>query len=71
MADCHIETHVEADWRQQAGRWRASVIHTASGRVLYITWPYASQRAAIERARRWRAEEYRRAEMGTDERTLF
>jgi len=62
MADCHVETHLERAWRQRAGYWRASVIHTASGRVLYVTWPYSRERTAIERARQWIREEYRRNE---------
>lgn len=62
MADCHVETHIERPKRKKRGLWRASVIHTASGRQLYETWPYAVEGSAIERARQWIREEYRRNE---------
>lgn len=63
MPDCHVETYVERWWRQASMAWRARVILTASGRVLYETWPYRSETSAIDRARRWILEERRRVEL--------
>lgn len=60
--DCHIETFMERAWRARAEHYRASVIHTASGRVLHVTWPYRSEHAARQRAGRWIREQYRQAE---------
>lgn len=60
MADCHVETYRDA---LQAGMHRAYVIHTATGRVLYTTWPYRSESSAEARARRWLREEYLRIEI--------
>jgi hypothetical protein len=62
MPDCHVETYIELAWRSKPGMYRASVIHTTSGRVLYVTWPYVSEQSAIDRARRWIAEEYAKTE---------
>jgi hypothetical protein len=56
VPDTHVESYLDA------GRWRACAIHTGTGRVLYITWPYGNEQRAIERARRWLREEYRRCE---------
>lgn len=56
--DCHIETHIEAGTLKH----RASVVHTETRRVLYVTWPYASEQAAMARARRWMALEYARSQ---------
>ncbi|HUX01939.1 MAG TPA: hypothetical protein VMY35_13265 [Phycisphaerae bacterium] len=69
MADCHIETFLEQGWRRAAGMYRAQAVHTATGRVLYVTWPYASKQSAIDRARRWLRQEYARAE--GEDMTLF
>jgi len=53
---------MERAWRQKAGSWRAEVVHTATGRVLYVTWPYSSEGSARDRAQRWMREEYEKAE---------
>jgi hypothetical protein len=59
MPDCQIDTY-----REGSGGLvhRAIVVHTATGRTLYTTWPYGSEASAIGRARRWLAEEYQRVE---------
>jgi hypothetical protein len=59
VPDCHVETYRDA---RQDGLWRAYAVHTASGRVLYVTWPYADEQSASARAGRWLREEYGRAE---------
>lgn len=60
MSDCHVDTYAVDGI--DAEHWRAVVIHTPSGRQIYVTWPYRSERAAINRARRWIREEYGKAE---------
>lgn len=65
MADCHVESHIERGGRTvAAGMWRATVVHTASGRVLYETWPYGRERTALDRARRWLRQEYQKHDAG-------
>lgn len=64
MEGCHVETYLERSHRQAAGQWRAVVVHTASGRALYETWPYGRERTAIDRARRWLRQEYRKRDAG-------
>ena len=59
MGDCYVDSYAEA------GKYRAVVIQTATGRQLYVTWPYAGEQAAIARARRWIREERQRAEAVT------
>lgn len=59
--DCHVETYRDGAERTY-GMHRAQVVHTATGRVLYVTWPYASEASAIDRARRWIQEEYDKVE---------
>lgn len=58
--DCHIETFMERAWRKYAGCWRASVVLTETGQVLYVTWPYNSAADARDRARRWIRDEAQR-----------
>lgn len=55
---------MERAWRAHAGRYRAIVVHTASGGTLYVTWPYASEQAARDRARRWLHDEYDKRDGG-------
>lgn len=57
----HIETYIERAWRKYAEHWRAQVIDTATGRVLYTTWPYAHGRDAVAAAKRWMRDERQRA----------
>lgn len=59
--DCHVETYRDGADRSY-GMYRAQAVHTATGRVLYVTWPYSSEASAIDRARRWIREEYEKAE---------
>ncbi len=59
MTDFHVISYAERAWRNHAGTYRAAVVRDSDGVVLYETWPYASEHAAIERARRWMAEEDR------------
>jgi len=61
MADCHVETYRDGADRT-CGMCRAQAVHTATGRVLYTTWPYSSEASAIDRARRWLREEYDKVE---------
>jgi hypothetical protein len=72
MPDCHVETYTD---KASLFRHRAVVIHTESGRKLYTTWPYQDESKAVDRARRWMNEEYRRADaVGSGllcQRTLF
>ena len=51
--DCHIDTWIDKNHRQ-----RAAVIHTASGKRVYTTWPYAAEASAVYRAWRWLRDEY-------------
>lgn len=60
--DCHVESYIERSWRKHTGCWRAVVIHTDSGRVLYTTWPYAHEAKALDAARDWMAMEYLKAQ---------
>jgi hypothetical protein len=70
MVDCHVETyrdgsdHTYGMYRAHYtyGTWRAQAVHTATGRVLYTTWPYSSEASAMDRARRWLREEYEKVE---------
>ena len=55
MSDCHVETYVDAD---ADGMHRAAVVHTATGRTVYVTWPYRSEKSAVYRAWRWLRDEY-------------
>lgn len=59
--DCHVDSYKEA---RPTGEkpFRGQVVHTATGAVLFTTWPYASERSAVDRARRWLREEYKRNE---------
>lgn len=61
MMDCYIDTYIERAWRQYVGHYRAQVIYTKTGSIIYQTWPYRSEHAARSRARRWLREEYKRA----------
>ena len=63
MSDCHVVTFMERAFRAGLGTcyYRGSAVHTASGRVLYVTWPYASQASAAARAARWIQAEHERA----------
>jgi len=59
--DCHVETYRD---NGLFGKHRECAIHTASGRTLYVTWPYASEDSARQRARRWLREEYEKNDVG-------
>ena len=49
MTDFHVISYAERAWRNHAGTYRAAVVRDSDGVVLYETWPYASEHAAIER----------------------
>lgn len=61
--DCHVDSFAE----EMAGgglKYRACAVHTATGGVLYTTWPYTRQQSAVARARRWLREEYQKLDGG-------
>ena len=66
--DWHIETYRAYGL---VGKVRAVVIETATGRQLYVTWPYASEAAAVERAEGWVRQEGARRRQMAAERGLF
>jgi hypothetical protein len=59
MDDCHVETYSAA---ADPAKTRAQAVHTATGAVLYTTWPYTRPQSAIDRANRWLAQQYRKAD---------
>ena len=65
--DFQIETFLERAWRQQAGCWRAQVVHPDTGAVLYVTWPYRRESSARQRARLWLSEEAKQHRRSNDD----
>ena len=60
-ADCHVETHRD---NLLPGFHRATVVHTATGATLYVTWPYRDAHTARDRAWLWIREEHRKLDAG-------
>ena len=56
--DCYVDTCSNVKDGDCRKPYRGQVVHTATGMVLFTTWPYASERSALYRAFRWLKEEY-------------
>ena len=66
--DCHVETYRDA---RSEGHHRAYAVHTATGRVLYVTWPYRDENAAHRAAWKWLRNQYAKADAVGRNQPLF
>jgi len=62
---------MERAWRKYAGCWRAQVVCTETGSVLYTSWPYSHEGDAKRAARDWLRDEQQRQDAAMDNATLF